>query len=180
MLPGFAVDKLGGSDVPLVLRNKVFQARNETLIAITLYVMSVQLRAMVFPGDDDDEVELTWSQMQAMRALAKVSNESRSMVPIPIAGKLEDYIKNFATFTTALNEFQNYAKMLNNGLYYILYEVFESDYFYDQSYYQRRAGRYEAGDAKIVKDIYKVTSIENIQDAIDPSYSLKELYKKKN
>jgi hypothetical protein len=180
MLPGFVVDRIGGSEIPLLLRNKIFQARNETVIATLALILYVQLREMVYPGDDEDDKELNWAQMQALRTAAKVANESRSLVPFPVFGKLEDYIKNFATYTTALNEFITYTNAIEHGISYILYNIFDSEFFYDNAFYLKSNGRYDKGDAKYIKDIAKISSVENIQDLFDPQFSIKELYKKKD
>ena len=180
MLPGFAVQGLGGSEIPMLLRNKLFKARNEFMMSFMALYLYVQLRDMVYSDDDDDDDKLNWAQMQAMRSLSKVTNESRSLVPIPISGNLEDYIKTFATFTTAFNEFQTYSTALEHGLYLGMYNMTDSDYFYEMSHYMRRSGRYDKGDVKLTKDFMKIAGIENIQDIFDPQFALKEQYKKKD
>ena len=167
------------SSVDLYYRNKMFQVKRDILVAATLTMAYAVARSLIYSGDDDDDKELTWAQMQSLRVLVKVSNEARSLTPIPHIGKIDDYITNFSTFTTAFSEGKNLAKLVENLIYYTGYEVFDSQYMYELGYYQRREGRYEAGQPKFYKGITKLTGIENIQDIFDPQYALKQQYQGK-
>lgn len=167
------------SSVDLYYRNKMFQVKRDILVATALTMAYAVARSLIYAEGDDDDKELTWSQMQALRVLVKVANEGRSLTPLPHIGKVDDYITNFSTFTTAFSEGKNVAKLVENLIYYTGYEVFDSDYAYDLGYYQRREGRYEKGDAKFYKGITKLTGIENIQDIFDPQYALKQQYQSK-
>ena len=114
-----------------------------------------------------------------LRVLVKVANEGRSLTPLPHIGKVDDYITNFSTFTTAFSEGKNVAKLAEQLIYYGAYETFDSEYAYELGYYQRREGRYEAGQPKFYKGISKISGWENIQDIFDPQYALKQQYQGK-
>jgi hypothetical protein len=176
ILPAFANKN---SSVDLYYRNKMYQARRDILTAVAFTMAYAVARSLIYSNGDDDDKELTWAQMQSLRVLVKVSNEARSLTPIPHFGKMDDYITNFSTFTTAFSEGKNLVKLVENLGYYTGYELFDSEYMYDLGYYQRREGRYEKGDPKFFKGISKLTGIENIQDIFSPEYALKQQYQGK-
>jgi hypothetical protein len=179
LLPGFISDKMNIEGVNPYYRAKAAQLRRELTYATIAMFAYTALRSLRY-GDDDEKEELTWAQMQAMRVLAKVSNESRSMVWIPPIGRADDFIQNFATFTTAFNEGKTLVKMTENLGYYMAYETFDSETAFDRGYYQIRSYRFEAGDPKVLANIYSLTGIENVLDVINPEYSVSKLYKKKD
>lgn len=179
LVPGIITEKLSIQDVNPYYKAKAGQLRRELLYASIAMFAYTTLRSLRY-GDDDEKKELTWAQMQAMRVLAKVSNESRSMVYVPYIGRGDDFVQNFATFTTAFNEGKTLFKMTENLGYYVAYEVLDSESAYDKGYYQRKAYRFEEGDPKITANIYALTGIDNVLDVINPEYSVSKLYKKKD
>jgi hypothetical protein len=167
------------SSVDLYYRNKMFQVKKDVLAAVAFATAYAIARSLIYTGSDDDDEELTWAQMQSLRVLVKVANETRSLTPLPHWGKMDDYITNFSTFTTAFSEGKNLVNLVENMGYYAGYEVFDSDYAFDLGYYQKRSGRYEKGDPKFYKGLAKLTGIENIQDIFEPEYALKQQYQGK-
>jgi hypothetical protein len=184
-LPNFISDKLGNSAIDPYYKSKAFQARREAGRAILFTLMYVYYRSLIYNQGDDDSKQLTWGQMQAMRLMAKVANESRSLVPLPYFGKTKDYITNFSTYTSAFNEAKTLETAFENMGYYMAYPLFDPEgtmgqYIYERGFYQRKAGRFEAGEAKLLHDVTKLTGTENVQDLFDPSYQVKKQYQSKD
>ena len=167
------------SSVDLYYRNKMFQVKKDVLAAVAFATAYAIARSLIYTGSDDDDEELTWAQMQSLRVLVKVANETRSLTQLQHFGKMDDYITNFSTFTTAFSEGKNLVNLVENMGYYAGYEVFDSDYAFDLGYYQKRSGRYEKGDPKFYKGLAKLTGIENIQDIFEQEYALKQQYQGK-
>lgn len=179
ILPGFVSKALGMNKLNTFYASKAMQARREVVVALVLTMAFVTLRSLVY-GDDDDKEEVNWASLQAMRMFGKVANESRSMVWIPVIGKTDDYITNFSTFTSAFNEGKMVGQLISNTFFYTTYGMFEWEYAQEMGFYQRRAGRFEKGDPKVLANLLKLSGIENILDIFEPIYAVKEMYKRKS
>lgn len=175
MLPGFVADRVGGTKVNEFYRTRAQRAGREVLAAFMMMVLFNTLRNLIF--EDDDEEELPWMTAQFARTFAKVSNETRALVPLPTIGKMEDYVDNFTTFTTAFREGKTLAKFANNGISWMMYQTFGGEEFYEQAFYQRKYGPYEKGDAKVLKNFNDLTGYDNIQALFEPGYKVKEQYR---
>ena len=175
MLPGFVSDKIGGTKVNDFYRTRAQRAGREVMTAFVMMLIFNALRKSIFDGDDDEE--LPWLTAQFARTFAKVSNETRALVPLPLTGKMEDYVDNFTTFTTAFREGKTVAKFANNGLQWMRYQTFGGDEAYEAAYYQRKAGAYEEGDPKILKNFHDLTGYDNIMGLFSPGYKLKDQYR---
>lgn len=175
MLPGFIADKVGGTKVNEFYRTRAQRAGREVVAAFMMMVLFNALRNMMF--DDDDEEEMPWVTAQFARTFAKVANETRALVPLPKVGKMEDYVDNFTTFTTAFREGKTLAKFANNGINWMLYQSFGGEDFYEQAFYQRKYGPYEKGDAKVLKNFNDLTGYDNVQALFEPGYKVKEQYR---
>lgn len=175
MLPGFIAKKVGGTKVNEFYRTRAQRAGREVVAAFMMMVLFNALRKMIF--DDDDEEEIPWVTAQFARTFAKVANETRALVPLPKIGKMEDYVDNFTTFTTAFREGKTLAKFANNGINWMLYETTGGEDYYEQAFYQRRYGPYEKGDAKVLKNFNDLTGYDNIQALFEPGYKVKEQYR---
>lgn len=159
---------------------KAAQARREIMIGAIWTMAYMLLRSFVYDDDDKKAVDkLSWSQMQALRLMAKVSNESRSMLYVPLVGKGDEFIKNFSSFTSAFNEGSVIADMFENLIYYIGYEVFDSETAYDMGFYKKKTNRYPKGYPKLFANFIKLSGLENIQDLINPKAAVKTAYQKK-
>lgn len=175
MLPGFVADKVGGTKVNEFYRTRAQRAGREVMAAFMMMILFNALRNMIF--DDDDEEEVPWITAQFARTFAKVANETRALVPLPKIGKMEDYVDNFTTFTTAFREGKTLAKFANNGINWMMYQSFGGEDFYEQAFYQRKYGPYEKGDAKVLKNFNDLTGYDNIQALFNPGYKVKEQYR---
>jgi hypothetical protein len=178
ILPGFAAKALGMNKLDSFYQSKAMQARRELMIATLATISFAVLRGLVY-NDDDDEEEMSWAALQSMRVMAKVNNETRSLMWLPPIGKADDYISNFSTFTTAFNEAKVLSTLFSNTFWYTTAGMFDWEYAKEMGFYERRAGRYEKGDPKVLANLIKLTGIENILDIWEPEYSVKELYKRK-
>jgi len=171
LLPGFVKKAMPLNDAemngeePEYYRSRAAMAGREVLFAIAFYMLYQALRTMIQESDDDD---LSYAELMLIRSLVKVTNESRSLVPAPIFGKPGDYVDNFGQFTTAFREGKTLWSLSENAIWYADYAVTGSTFAYERGFYQRDAGRYEEGDAKILKNLNDLSSISNIQDVFDP------------
>lgn len=180
LIPETISEKTGKLKTNEFYKIKAAQARREVMIGAIWTMVYMLCRGLVYDDDDKQKVEkLSWAQMQALRTLAKVSNESRSMLFVPFVGKGEDFIKNFSSFTSAFNEGIQVFDAFENLVYYIGYEVFDSEFAYDRGYYKKKTFRYSAGTPKVVSNLNKLSGLENWQDLINPVPALKTMYQKK-
>jgi hypothetical protein len=134
------------------------------------------LRASLYDNDDDD---LSYAELMMMRSLVKMSNETRSMIPMPIVGKPGDYIDNFGQFTSAFREGKTIWDGIEHGLYYVDYQFTGDDYAYQKGFYQKDTPRFEAGDAKVWKNLSDLTGYSNIVDVLSPYEAAKAALKNK-
>jgi hypothetical protein len=180
LLPEIIAEKTGKLETNEFYRIKAAQARREIMNGFIWTIVFILCRGLVYDDDDKDKVKkLSWAEGQALRVLAKVSNESRSMLYAPFIGKGEDFIKNFSTFTSVFNEGIQIKDGFENLVYLIAYEGFDSEYAFEQGYYKKKTFRFPKGTPKVLAQFYKLTGFENIQDFIDPVPALKTMYQKK-
>lgn len=167
LLPGKIRDKLGiNTPVSDFFLHKKNQVMKEVIAATAAYLLYDMIRDMVLSSDEDD---LSWLEMILMRTMIKVTNETRSVVPLPIIGKPEDYVDIFTNFTTATREF----KTAFNGAKNLIYAV----YGLEDGFYQRDQGYFERGDAKVWKQVHEIFGIDNFYNLENPYYKLKESIK---
>lgn len=130
LLPGMIKRKINantGIDQSDYYRARSAMAGRELLFAIAFYMLYQALRSSLYDGDEED---FTYAELSMMRALVKVSNESRSMVPMFVVGKPGDYIDNFGSFTSAFREGKTLWELGNNALFWANYQVTGSDFAY--------------------------------------------------
>jgi hypothetical protein len=178
ILPGFAAKALGMNKLNTFYASKAMQARREIMVALVMTVAFVTLRSLLY-GDDDEKEDVSWAGLQAMRVIGKTANESRSMLWVPGIGKSDDYITNFSTFTSAFNEAKYLSNAILNSFWYTTAGVFDWEYAQEMGFYQRRAGRFEKGDPKVLANFSKLSGVENILDIFEPIFATKEMYKRK-
>lgn len=178
-LPGMIKKKINantGIDQSDFYRARSAMAGREILFAIAFYMLYQALRSSLYDGDEED---FTYAELSMMRALVKVSNESRSMVPMFVVGKPGDYIDNFGSFTSAFREGKTLWDLGNNAFFWANYQVTGSDFAYERGFYQRDTARFEEGDAKVLKNLYDLTGYSNIVDTFDPYEAAKANLKMK-
>lgn len=179
LLPGLVKRKFNvdtGIDTSDFYRGRAAMAGREILIALAFYMLYQTLRSMLYDGDEDD---FTYAELSLMRSLVKVSNESRSMVPMFIIGKPGDYIDNFGSFTSAFREAKTVWDLGNNAFFWADYHLTGSDFAYERAFYQRDTPRFEAGDPKVLKNLHDLTGFSNIVDTFSPYEAAKVALKTK-
>jgi hypothetical protein len=179
LLPGLVKRKINadtGIDTSDFYRGRAAMAGREVLAALAFYMLYQTLRSMLYDGDEED---FTYAELSLMRSLVKVSNESRSMVPMFVIGKPGDYIDNFGSFTSAFREGKTLWDLGNNAFFWADYHVTGSDFAYERGFYQRATPRFEEGDAKVLKNLYDLTGISNIVDTFSPYEAAKTQLKQK-
>lgn len=169
---------------PLFTR-KVAQARRDAIVMALVTVLSTMALMAVRRKDDDDE-EIGMLEGNAIRILWGVQGETTSM--FPIGGGSEEYIRNFTTVTTYTRELQALKRFASHGIYYGIAMTmnggeepdpeYDSEYYQDawkEAFYSRKSGPYEAGEAKIKKDLIDLSGIKNFRDILDPSYRIDQM-----
>ncbi len=167
-----------GIDVSDAYRSRASSAARELLMGYLAMQLYIVLRAALWERDEDDE--LTWAELQLYRALIKATNETRSMVPAPVIGKLQDYITTFGQFTTAFKEGETLANLLNNLYYFADYQLTGDERSYELGFYKKDTIYFEEGDPKVLKNLYDLLGISNVIDTYDPEPRAKEMTKPKN
>ncbi len=179
----YAPNWVKGTTVNSFYAKKLAHAGRDLISGMLLTTISMLLLGYVKQKDDDEE-EIGFLVGNAIRVIWGVKQETTSMLPLPIVGGLGDYIKNFTSFTTMTKEFTQIIKVLTHmvgtlyaGLVGGWGEEPEDDDFlyelaYQQAYYQRSEGAYEAGDFKLEKDFTDLTGLKNILNTINPNDKL--------
>ncbi len=179
LLPGLVKKKINadtGIEQHDFYRGRAAMAGREILIAIAFYMLYQTLRSALYDGDEED---FTYAELSMMRALVKVSNESRSMVPLFVVGKPGDYIDNFGSFTSAFREGKTIWELGNNAFFWANYHTTGSMFAYERGFYQRDTARFEEGDAKVLKNLYDLTGWSNVVDTFEPYEAAKANLKMK-
>ena len=160
---------------------KVQHAKRDALTMALFTVLSLMALSYVRKKDDDDE-ELSFLEGNAIRVLWGVQGETQSM--FPIGGGSKEYVRNFTTFTAYTREFNALMSTSKHGfnllLSYIINGSEEPDEdeggwkyeIWKDSHYMRKAGGYEKGDAKLMKDFFDLTGIKNFRDIADPNWRI--------
>jgi hypothetical protein len=162
---------------PLFTR-KVHQAKRDAIAMFILSALGMLAITYMKKKKDDDE-ELTVLEGNAIRILWGVKGETMSM--LPIGSGADEYIRNFTTLTTGTRELTGLWRMANHasdlGLAMIMGGGVEPDPALDSAAYQsaykgafysKKTGSYEAGDPKLMKDLFDFTGIKNIRGLINP------------
>jgi len=181
LIGGKTLNRLNANTMGKFLTGKVNHARRDALAMLTLTFISMMLLAYVKRHDEDDDEDkgLGIIQGNAIRLFWQVKGETNSMFPVG-EGSTE-YIRNFTTGIPFVREFTAGIKTLNHG--YSLGAALaanngaepdpdsDSQWYQEtwkNAYYNRNAGSYEKGDAKIIKDMVDLTGIRNIRDLLQP------------
>jgi hypothetical protein len=177
-LPGFAKKQIKfDSDEGMdYYRYRAVMASREVLVGLLFYMLYQALRNMIM---DDDSEELTFVELSLARSLVKVSNESRSMIPLPIIGKPGDYIDNFAQLTSALKEGKTLWNLSEDAFWSIMYTTTGSEHAYERAFYQRDTDRWQEGDPRLYKSVADLLAWSNIVDAVQPREAAERAVKMK-
>jgi hypothetical protein len=179
LVPGMIKNRMNintGIEAGDYYRMRSAMAGREILLAVLFYMLYQALRSALYDGDEDD---YNYLELSMMRTLVKVSNESRSMVPMIIVGKPGDYIDNFGSLTSAFREGKTVWDLGTNGFWYVDYQLTGSTHAFERGFYQRDTDRFEEGDAKVTKNFYDLTGISNIIDTYYPYEAAKRQLKQK-
>ena len=161
--------------------SKIQHAKRDALTMALFTVLSMMALSYVRKKDDDDE-ELSFLEGNAIRVLWGVQGETQSM--FPIGGGSKEYVRNFTTFTAYTREFNALMATSSHGFNLLLSYIFnggeepnEDDSqwkheIWKDSHYMRKAGGYEKGDAKLMKDFFDLTGIKNFRDIADPNWRI--------
>jgi len=166
---------------------KIAQARRDMIMMAIMSMLSMAAMSYLRRKDDDDE-EISMLEGNMLRVLWGVKGETTSM--FPLGGGSDEYIRNFTSLTVYTRELNAIKRFGSHGLNYIMAMMYnggeEPDPEYDgdvayqiwkDAFYTRKAGRFEEGDAKIVKDIEDLTGIRNFRDFFDPEDRVQQMKK---
>ena len=175
LLPGFVKKSINyDTGVNEYYRSRAAMAGREMLGALLFLILFETLRSKIMDGDDDD---LSYTELMLLRSVIKVTNEARSMVPVPIIGKPGDYIRSFGQFTSAFKEGETLWNMAENAFFYADYTFTGNTYSYERGFYQRDTDKFLEGDPKIMKNLYDLLGISNIIDIFEPYQAAKTAVK---
>ena len=122
----------------------------------------------------------------ALRIFWGTKGEVLSM--FPLGGGSDEYIRNFTSLTVYTRELNAVKRMGShtwNLVFAMLYNGGEEPdpdvdgetayQTWKDAFYTRKSGRFEEGDAKIIKDIEDLTGIRNFRDIFDPSDRVQQM-----
>lgn len=159
---------------------KAFYAVREMVLASMLYILGTFLSGLVKRMDDDEEDTIAKNLAYQLLAIyIKTERETRSMVPMPIVGSLDEYINQFTDFTNFGRDITRVVKLTEHGLALGAAQVFDSELVDKAAYYQRRTGIFDKGDAKILKDIYDVSGFMNFYEIYNPEVRVEDAFKRR-
>lgn len=159
---------------------KAYYAVREMIMASMLYVLGTFLSSLVKRMDDDEEDTIAKNVAYQLLAIyIKTERETRSMVPMPIVGSLDEYINQFTDFTNFGRDITRVVKLTEHGLALGAAQVFDSEMVDKAAYYQRRTGIFDKGDAKIMKDIYDVSGFMNFYELYNPEVRVEDAFKRR-
>ena len=182
LLPGFVKKSFKLSDEELstegagYYRARAAMAGREVLAAYLCLQLYWTLRATLKENDEDD---LSYSELMMMRSLVKMTNETRSLVPVPIWGKPEDYIDTFSSYTSAFKEGKTLWDIAKHSLYYFDYQLTGDEGSYELGFYQNDTPRFESGTPKLHKDLSDISGYSNMVDVFSPYEAAKSALKSK-
>jgi hypothetical protein len=168
----------GGKGMNEYYQRKSQQSVREMAVAASMYIVG---RLLVGAMPDDDEDDMSFGKFVTYNALAvyaKVDMETRSLVPIPIVGGLQNYLENLSSFTNAGRDISRTIDLVNHSLFLALVPFVNNSsdfgkYVNKEVYYQRKTKLFDKGDAKIKKDLYNLTGYMNMYELFNPEERIK-------
>lgn len=159
---------------------KAYYAAREMVLASMLYILGTFLSSMVKRMDDDDDDIIAKNiAYQLLAIYIKTERETRSMVPMPIVGSLDEYINQFTDFTNFGRDITRVVKLTEHGLALGGAQLFNSEAVDKAAYYQRKTGIFDEGDAKILKDIYDISGFMNFYEIFNPENRVEDAFKRR-
>jgi hypothetical protein len=164
---GRSEEKTGVSDY---YQMKSQMAAREFATAAILYAIGLMIKGAIPPDKDDDKAygidRIVLLNLVAV--YAKIQMESTSLVPIPIIGGLNGYVRNLGEFTNANKDLGRIINLAEHGIFLMLAQMSDSKFIQKKAYYQKRYGPFKKGDAKIKKDFMDITGWMNVFEIFDP------------
>jgi hypothetical protein len=157
-------------------------AAREMLVAVILTTLGNVLAGMVKSmGDDDDDESYipTLAVYHMLNVYLKVERETRGLVPLPGIGGIEDYLTQLTNFTNVGTDIVKVMKILTHGIALGMAQVTDNETIEKSAYYQRKTGNFQAGEAKVVKDIMDVTGFMNVYDIFYPEERTEQAFKRR-
>lgn len=187
LIGGKTMNRLNQNTMGSFLTNKIDHARRDAMMMMLLTGISMMVLAHVkrkHAGDDeDDDKDLGMIEGNLIRLLWSVQGETSSMMPI--GGGSAEYIRNFTTAIPFVREFTAATKVVDQAYSLAAVNIandgaepdndIDSQWYQEawkDAYYNRKAGGFEKGDAKIIKSMIDLTGIRNFRDLLDPNYRI--------
>jgi len=163
--------------VSMYYQRKSQMAVREMLVSSALFFLGLLIKSALPDDDEDDMNWLTRSVLLNMVAVyAKVDMETRSLVPLPIFGDIDSYIKQFGSLTNANRDVARILTMIDHGIFLGLSAFTDNEYVEKKAFYQKKSGYFDKGEAKIKKDIADITGYMNIYDFFYPEQRVKNTF----
>ena len=171
---GASEEKTGVSEY---YQRKSQMAAREIAIGACLYILGRMIKSAIPKDKKDDDLYPGHNIMMNMVAVyAKVDNETRSLIPIPIIGGLDSYIKSAGEFTNANRDVLKVYMALEHGLFLLGSTITDDKFIQSQAKYQVKSGNFKKGDAKIKKDLMDLTGYMNVYELFFPSARVKNSF----
>jgi hypothetical protein len=161
---------------------RVFWAAREMVITAALYLIGSFIKdafKSIADEPDDDKTIGDIALMNMMAVFIKVDRETRSLVPLPMFGGLDNYATEFTSFTNAGSDAKVIFNLLSHTLAIAGAQVSDAEWINQKAYYQKAYSQFEKGDPRIYKDLEDVSGIMNIYNLFNPETRVMEGFKRR-
>jgi len=158
-------------------QRKSQMAAREIAVSAALYILGRIIKGSMPTDKEDDDKYLGRMALLNMVAIyAKVDGETRSLVPLPVIGGLDNYIQSAGEFTNANRDLLKVSQALYHSLF-LFGTVFTDDkWVHQQAYYEKKSGKFKKGDLKLGKDLMDLTGYMNVYENFFPTDKVKNSF----
>ena len=158
-------------------QRKSQMAAREMAVAVAMYILGNIIKGSIPDDKEDDDKYLGRTALLTLVAVyAKLDGETRSLVPLPIFGGLDSYIQSAGEFTNANRDLLKVAAALEHSLFLFGSVFTDNKFVQGQAYYQKKAGKFKKGEAKVKKDLMDLTGYMNIYETFYPTDKVKNSF----
>jgi hypothetical protein len=168
-----------GTGVSDFYNRKSVTAMREMIIAVGLYFLGSMIKGLYDDLEDDEDSVKRTILLNMMAIYSKVDMETRSLVPLPVAGGFQDYLENLGSFTNANRDALKVFQALDHGIFLGVSQFSDSELVQKRAFYQRDTGMFEEGDAKLKKDLMDISGYMNVYELFDPKTRVRNVFNKR-
>lgn len=158
-------------------QRKSQMAAREMAIGIAMYILGNIIKGSIPDDKEDDDKYLGRTALLGLVAVyAKMDSETRSLIPLPVFGGLDSYIQSAGEFTNANRDLLKVYSALEHSLFLFGSMFTDNKFVQGQAYYQKKAGKFNKGDAKVKKDLMDLSGYMNIYETFYPRDKVKNSF----